>query len=367
MILPRRQLAITVAAIAGVTAATVVSLTLGSPAGAVPGCADTPDFTHSIPGPIGGPAAAPGATRVLYATIGGDRKVYTAPTDISGPDLAVDPLSCLGGGAVDTPAVAGWGGGQAFYVLAPNGRIYERYIGAGETGPPWSLVPGAPVGGGSPAVASATSGATDYVYLFVRGSNGQLYWASRAFDASAQPWSAWQSLGGGMTGVAAVGEAYGFLTVVIRAPNGTLYQRLRSNGGVWSAWQKIPGTTSASPTIASGFSPGRLDLFVTGTTGGLYQSLYYAGQTFNPFRKVTADLPPGAKVAAAGSDGRMAVYATVREGGGSVVGLNQYLPGQGPGLGWSGFLLAPYTCEVTCLPEPGPIAGSRVVRRTPLG
>lgn len=361
MFLPRHRVALALAAVAGVTAATVASLTLGSPAGAVAGCATTPDFIHSIPAQIAGPAAAPAGDAVLYATIGGDRKVYSTGTDISGPEFAVETLACLGGGAVDTPAVASLGGGiRGYYLLAPTGRIYERLVAAGGTDVrPWTVVPGAPVGGGAPAVTVADDGT---VHLFVRGSNAKLYHSTATGPGYA--WGPWENLGGGMTGVAGVGQAYNGLVVVVRAPNGTLYHRTRPVAGSWSAWLKLAGTTSASPTLAGGFSPGRLDLFVTGTTGGLYQADYSAGQRFNPLRKVDSDLPPGAKLAAAGADGRMAVYATVVEGGQSVVGVDQYLPGQGTGLGWSGFLLAPYTCD-DCLPEPA-AAGAHVVERTPL-
>ena len=346
-------------AAAAAGAVTVGLLSLAAPAGATPGCAAPPDFEHSVPGPAGGPAAAATlGSSVYFATIGGDRKVYFVETNIDEPDLDVGHLECKGGGAVDTPAVTDYDDGKALFVLGPNGRIYQNYTLRGSSpATPWTMVPGAPAGGGAPAVTRL--GLSGPLELFVRGSNGQLYHATRGAAASGT-WSAWESLGGGMTGVAAVGSAPGDgqLVAVVRAPNGTLYQRV-GRTGAWSPWQKLPGTTSASPTLAQGFSRGRLDLFVTGTTGGLYQSTWLTGKAWTAFRKVDPELPPATKLAATGKAGRMIVYATVRVDGETAVGYDQYIPK----LGWSGFDDAPYTCD-DCLPDESP-ALSGGMRRAP--
>jgi hypothetical protein len=356
----RRPVAVLAAGIAA-AAATVASLLVGSPAGAVPGCVTPPDFDHSIAAPIGGPAAAPtqGGT-IFYSTIGGDGKTYFVDTDIQQPGLAVAPLECFGGGAVDTPAVTEWGLSRALYVLAPNGRIYQTSVKNGtSTQAPWTQIPGAPAGGGAPVVTHSPVGGP--IQMFVRGSDNQLYHASRG-PREGDPWSAWESLGGGLTGLAAAGPVAGGTVVVVRAPNGVLYQK-SGRTGAWGPWIKLTGTTSASPTIAAGFGNGRLDLFVTGTAGGLYQATATLGSTkFGAFRKVDVDLPVGAKLAAAGKSGRMIVYATVQDGADTVVGYDQYYPG----LGWSGFDLAPYTCD-DCLPVPAVAATShRRVQTEPM-
>lgn len=365
MKLSRRRSAAVLGAGCAIAVATVASLLAGSPAGAVAsGCVNPPDYAHTIPAQIAGPAAAPSVgNSVYYATVGGDRKTYVVETTIEeSSGLLVDRLECFGGGAVDTPAITPYGEGRALYVLAPTGAVYESYAPKEGGQTPWTKVPGAPTGGGAPVVT--TSGPGGDIDMFVRGSDNQLFHASRGF-AAGSAWSPWEKLGGGLTGVAAAGPGPdGTTVVVVRAPAGTLYQK-SGRTGAWSGWTKLVGTTSASPTIATGFSPGRLDLFVTGSTGGLYQATWLAGAArFDAFRKIEAqvDLPAGAKVAAAGKNSRMIVYATVKAGTGTVVGFDQYVPR----AGWSGFQLAPYTCGSNCLPAANAATAQRTVQPLPL-
>jgi hypothetical protein len=350
MKLSRRRSAAVLGAGCAAAVASIASLLAGSPAGAVSGCVNPPDYAHTIPAAIGAPAAAPSAgSSVYYAALGGDKKTYVVETTIEQPGLLVDRLECFGGGAVDTPAVSPYAAGKALYVLGPNGAVYESYAPKGGAQTSWTKVPGAPLGGGAPVVTTSRTGGP--IEMFVRGRDNQLYHASRG-SAAAGTWSAWEKLGGGLTGLAAagIGTADGRVVVVVRAPNGTLYQKT-GRTGAWTGWARIAGTTSASPTIATGFGAGRLDLFVTGSTGGLYQATWQPGFAgFSGFRRIETqnDLPVGARLAAAGSNGRMIVYATAASGTGTAVGYDQYVPR----LGWSGFRLAPYTCG-NCLPSAG--------------
>jgi hypothetical protein len=374
MKLSRRRSAAVLSAGCVAAVTTIASLLVGSPAGAVAsGCVYPPDYAHTIPTRIAGPAAAPSAgNSVYYATVGGDRKTYVVETDIEqSSGLLVDRLECLGGGAVDTPAVVPYTLGKALYVLAPTGVVYESYAPKGGDRTAWTRVPGAPVGGGAPVVTTSSSGPVvtagasgSTIQMFVRGPNNQLYHASRDSAAGGR-WSVWEPLGGGLTGVAAAGAgtADGRIAVVVRAPNGTLYQKT-GRTGAWSGWTKLAGTTSASPTIATGFAPGRLDLFVTGTSGGLYQATWPAGGPgFGAFKKVTPALPAGAKLAAAGKGGRMIVYATARFGPTTAVGYVHYVPR----AGWSTIVQAPYTCA-KCVPAVT-VAGTgrRAVPAEPVG
>ena len=72
--------------------ATIASLLVSSPAGAVAsGCVSPPDYAHTIPTQIAGPAETPSAGgTVYYATVGGDRKTYVAETTITGPGRTVE-------------------------------------------------------------------------------------------------------------------------------------------------------------------------------------------------------------------------------------------------------------------------------------
>lgn len=370
MKLSRRRSAAVLGAGCVAAVASIASLLAGSPAGALAGCVNPPDYAHTIPAAIGAPAAAPSVgNSVYFAALGGDKRTYLVETTIEQPGLLVDRLACFGGGAVDTPAVAPYAGGKALFVLGPNGAIYESYVPKEGPQTAWTRVPGAPLGGSAPVVT--TSGTGGPIELFVRGRDNRLFHASRAVTdgrgtTAGTVWSPWEKLGGGLTGLAAAGTgtADGRIAVVVRAPNGTLYLKTGRTGD-WSGWSRIAGTTSASPTMATGFSAGRLDLFVTGTTGGLYQAAWLPGTAgFSAFRKIEAqlDLPAGARVAAAGKDGRMIVYATARSGTGTAVGFDQYVPR----LGWSGFQLAPYTCN-RCLPAANITTTRRTVPTEPMG
>lgn len=350
----RRRLAGLLAAGAVTAASMIVAAT---PAGAVVGCADPGDFDHSIPAPAGTPAAAPMlGSAVLWATIGADRKTYYDGIDVLDRSLAVSTLGCLGGAAVGVPAVALYDDRATVLVLAPTGRIYQKVVtSSSPTGDPWTPVPGAPAGGGSPV---ATVGPDGTLHLLVRGADNRLRHAVRPAGGG---WSAWEDLGGGLTGEPAVGaRSGGGLVVVVRAPNGTLYQKLGTTGA-WGGWTRLAGTTSASPTIATGFAAGRLDLFVAGSTGGLYQASYGTGSQPGPFRRIDGTLPARAGLAAAGANGVMVVFAT---GTDPVTGVTLSLYDRyAPGTGWEGFGYTPYTCE-QCLPTAtaGSAAGTRVVR-----
>lgn len=343
----RRTTAVLTAAGLAAAAATAALLTGGAPAGAAPGtpaCPATPSFTNTIPAPQGPPAAVslPGGV-VGFSIVGPDTKTYYVDTDISGDPLSVGPLACFGGGAIDNPSVAPYGTGLAFFVRAPNGVIYQNYVTGAETpvATGWTKVPNGTAGGGPAAVAGA-NGAVD---LFIRGTNGALYQATRS---RAGAWTAFRSLGGGMVGTPAVApKPGGGYIAVITAPTGYLYTRSSNSAGVWGAWTRLTGTAASSPTITAGFAAGRLDLFVIGQTGGLYQNVYTAGKFSTTFKKIESTVLPTTRVAAAASPGRMIVYITETYGpGDSATAYTQYLPG-----GWTEartgepYLLAPYTWE----------------------
>lgn len=342
----RRTTAVLTAAGLAAAAATAALLTGGSPAGAAPGtpaCPATPSFENTIVGPQGPPAAVslPGG-EVGFSIVGADTKTYFVSTDISGDPLQVGPLACFGGGAIDNPSTALFGDALAFFVRAPNGVIYQNYVTGDETpvASGWTRVPNGTAGGG-PAAVTAPDGS---VSLFIRGTNGALYVASRGLTG---PWSSFRSLGGGMVGTPAVApRPGGGYIAVITAPTGYLYTRSSTAAGVWGGWSRLAGTAATSPTITAGYSANRLDLFVVGKTGGLYQSAYLAGK-FGTFRQIEATLLPTTRIAAAAAPGRLIVYITETYGpGDSSTGYTQYIPG-----GWTetrdpdhnAYFLAPYT------------------------
>jgi hypothetical protein len=109
--------------------------------------------------------------------------------------------------------------------------------------------------------------------------------------------------------------------------------------GSWTGWSRIPGATATSPTVAWGYTAGRLDLFVAGTGGGLYQNGLVGG-TWSGWFHLDSTLPASARIAAAARTGRVILYASAN-------GATTYKQWVGR---WVGYFPAPYTCTA-CLPR----------------
>lgn len=129
---------------------------------------------------------------------------------------------------------------------------------------------------GSPAVAQVPgSPRTD---VFVRGSDGNVYWTSMQGPAFG-PWTGLGSppvLFGFQGAPAAVSWAPGRLDLFVRGTDNRLWQRFSENGGSsWSGWfQPVPDGVLASDPVAVSWAPGRLDIFVMGTDGQVWQRFY---------------------------------------------------------------------------------------------
>jgi hypothetical protein len=324
-------------AAAALGAASAVLLGVCAPAEAAPGtpgCPSSPSYDYTIPAPQGPPAATTLRTGgVGFSVLGRDRRFYWVETDIAVPGLAVAPLACFGGAGVDNPAAADYDAGVALFVRAPTGRIYANTVpDAAPGGTGWTLVPG----GISASGPAAVLGSDGRLHLFVRGTNGALYTASRAVPSGA--WSPFRSLGGGFVGTPAVAaRPGGGFVAVVQAPAGDLYTRSATAAGAWGAWSRLPGAGSGGPALTGGYAAGRLDLFVVGTSGGLYQSTYTGGR-FGAFKRVDGFPLPGTRVAAAATPQAVIVYIT-ETGAETVTAYTRYAPG----AGWSGYNRAPYT------------------------
>lgn len=356
---PRRRVTAALAAVGlAATATTVALLTGGAPAGAAPGtpgCPAEPSYEFTIPEPSGPTAStllADGS--VGFAAIGADGKTYFVNTDASTDPLLVSPLFCLGGGAVDNPAVAMTQNGAVVFVRNAAGRLYYNDIlldTGGVSG--FRQLPGIATGG--PAAIGRTDGSVD---LFVRGSNGALYQATR--PTGSNTWTGFRSLGGGFVGTPSVAaRPGGGLVVAVTNSAGLVYTKSSTPAGAWGGWVRVAGEAASGPALTAGFADGRLDLFVIGKRGGLYQNAYVSG-SFRGFRRIEASVFPTTRLSATAGPGWIVVYITERYGPGRTdvtTAYTQYLPG-GAGGSWTearsggqyAYLLAPYTC-VLCAPE----------------
>jgi glucose/arabinose dehydrogenase len=296
------------------------------------GCPASPSFDYTMPTPPGPPAATslPDG-RIAYGALGADGHYYLVATDINSDPLAAGPLECLGGVATDNPAVAAGTSFAALFVRTSDNGLWQRTLTASATGA-WSRLP---IGGASSNGPAAVVTAGDVVHLVVRGTNGAVYHATRR----GATWSGWDSLGGAILGTPAVApRPGGGIAIVVRGTNNGIYAKLGDTGS-WTGWSRLPGDTRSSPTLASGYRTGRLDLFVVGSFGGLYQNGYVTG-TWGSWIRLDTTLPASARIAAAARSGRAIVYATA----GGTTTYKQYVGS------WTDYVPAPYTCA-TCLPR----------------
>jgi Repeat of unknown function (DUF346) len=359
----RRRLAVSLVAAAAVSGA--VPLFVGSgTSGAAPapaGCPSTPSYDYTIPTPVGPPAATSlaaddevGAT-TGYAALGADRKLYYVESDISGDPLTVSPLACLGGQAKDSPAVTeGADGTRAFFVTAPNGVIYQRYV----TGNYSSLGAFTPVNNALTTNGPAAVQTADGQYhLFVRGTNGALYHGFKQ-SASLSSWR-FESLGGQIVGpVSAIVDGSRIL-VAATTSGGAIYT-IRGSNFAWGPWSRIVNQvagnsptqvlTKTPPSLVRNPSSGAITMYAAHQNYGLFAISKAASTSFTGARwfRIDSVLPTDARIAAATTGPDSIVYAQFRDrpSGQVITAYTQFTAATGS---WSDYFLAPYTC-FNCAP-----------------
>jgi hypothetical protein len=113
-----------------------------------------------------------------------------------------------------------------------------------------------------PRAASSSPGQED---VFARGYDDAVW--TRHFTNGA--WAGWNSLGGIVTGAAAVASRQsGQLDMFSRGSDGALWSRRFANGA-WGAWYSLGGILSTAPSVVSAQS-GQLDVFVGGQDKALW-------------------------------------------------------------------------------------------------
>lgn len=360
----RRRLAVSL--VAAAAAASAVPLFVGSNASSAPApaqCPSTPSYDYTIPTPVGPPTTAVvnGASDfgdVGYSALGADKKLYYVESDISSDPLLVSPLACLGGQAKDAPAVVIAGDGtRAFFVTAPNGTIYQRYVTTNYS----SLGAFTPVNNASTTNGPAAVQTPDGQYhLFVRGTNGALYHGFRQ-TSSLSSWR-FESLGGQIVGTPSVIVDGSSVLVAATTPGGSIYT-IRGTNFAWGPWTKIVNQvegnnptqikTNTTPSIVRNPNNGRITIYAASTTYGLFGITKPAsvGFTGRLWERIDSVLPSDARIAGAvDGDNNRIVYATFldRPSGQYVTAYTQHFAGDGDNQ-WTDYFLAPYTC-FNCAP-----------------
>jgi hypothetical protein len=183
--------------------------------------------------------------------------VVSSPAGVSGTTMVNT------GPAVSTTY---YNGQSSVFAVDSNSALWNTTIGGSGT---WNSLGG--VCTSSPAAVSW--GATTRTDVFVRGSNGALYW--KTYNNSA--WSPWTSLGGQIasgTGPAVSSPAAGGLDLFVVGTDGALWHRTYT-GQSWTAWESLGGKVTASPAAVAGWHTA--DLFVRGTDGAVWYKYYSNG------------------------------------------------------------------------------------------
>ena len=177
-----------------------------------------------------------------------------------GASIAGAPSVC----ALDTNSLA-------LFVRGTNGALwYNHWDSTNGWSPTWTSLGG--VLTSDPAAASPSAGGGD---VLGRGTNGALY--EKTATNGGASWGAWTSLGGGIangTGPAACSWGSGRVDVFVEGTNGAMYHK--SHTGTWSGWENLGGVLTSSPAATSPGN-GQIDVFVRGTNSGLYEKSYHGG------------------------------------------------------------------------------------------
>jgi len=224
----------------------------------------------------------------------------------------------LGGGLTSAPAASTWGSGRIdVLVRGGDNALWRRLFVSGQGWSGWERL-----GGVLTSTPAATSWAPGRLDVFARGTDDGTW---HRWFTTARGWGPWESLGGRLTSQpAAASPGEGFLDVVVRGTDEALWLRSYVQGSGWTAWASRGGRFSSGPGAAAtgddvravGRAPnGLLYQSVRSAPGGVW-SAWTRVDEYLPFRRLGtwvdvfdyASLDPATAVPAMQSYGVRALY-----------------------------------------------------------
>ena len=227
-------------------------------------------------GPAASTSFTTGKTEIFAVDANG--ALWNTPITSSGNGT----WNSLGGMCTSSPAVVSWNSSYYVFVRGSDGAIWWRDYQNGWSG--WNSLGGQATSGTGPAVASWSAGRLD---VFVEGTNGALW--HKSFNGAT--WSGWQSLGGKLTSSpAATSPTSRVIDVFARGSDGAVWYK-EWNGAAWSSWHSLGG--QVAPNTGPAVSQA-LWLFVQGTDSQLWRTGVGAGSAKSPGWGTLSGAPPEA-------------------------------------------------------------------------
>lgn len=223
--------------------------------------------------------------QLLVFTTATDGQVYEdAWSEPKGPWTGWYPIGQgSSGGAGDlagSPAVAAFGQQVELFGRGPDGQVWGNVwtLSSGRWSG-WYSIQGAT--NHDPAVTTyVPPGQQPQLLVFARGPGGQVY--EKVYAQSARKWTNWYRIGtdGAVTGGDLSAAAFGNYQVQLFAdgPNASVYQKIWTYGGGWSAWHSLGGNANSAPAAAA-FGNYQVQVFVQGADRQVYTDVWTAELT----------------------------------------------------------------------------------------
>ena len=204
---------------------------------------------------------------------GGDRLARVSPTPAALP--AWSPGRDVSPSGVSAVAL---GARVVVFVRGSDGRIWwSSQAAAGGAFSGFHAIAGAVSSAPSAVSTNGTS-----IDLFARNAKGQLVHSR----SSGPGYTAWSVVGGSLTSApSAVSLAAGRIDVVART-TGDVLSRARFDGTRWVPWKSLGGTLSGAPAASADRAAGTIRVVVRGSTGVLYDAVLTATGTSRGYRSL---------------------------------------------------------------------------------
>jgi hypothetical protein len=225
------------------------------------------------------PAATTNGTTVSLFVRGTDNNIYR--NTLNGTSWSGWSQVPGQGRTIDTPSAydSGVNGFLALSVRGTDNRIYRNTLN-GTTWSGWSEVPGHGLTLSGPTTSISTVSSVTSLNLFVRGTNNHLF-VNTTLDGTT--WSGWSEVPGhGLTPSAPAATTLNLtagntLYLFVRGTNNQIFVNTFANGTTWSGWSQVPGNgltpdapgATAAATNTSG-TAGFVALSVRGTNNRIY-------------------------------------------------------------------------------------------------